>query len=177
MDPFTVVTLLSSYATGVKIGNLFSNWIYGKNISHLGKGCEYLTKGVDNHDSAFVKKAVSEFDLIDEDEDRLFVVAISYYLRAVSYTFLLNFSLAYHFLDKLEAIDYDFFTLKKETIDDVKSEGRNLRPEVKKIEMAVLNAHSNDEEPETEIDWKKVSIFLLLIIVIGLVVCTFFFIF
>lgn len=169
IDPFTVITLASSFATGQKLGGLLTDWAYGKNIGHLQKGQEFLSKGVEKHDSAFIKKAVSEFDFINEDDDRLFVVALSYLFLAICYTYLLDFSLAYHYLDQLEEIDYDFFTRKKDTIEEIKSEGREFRPEVRKMEMAMEGGESGVDDTN-EIDWKKVSIFLFIVLGIGLIV-------
>lgn len=166
IDPFTAITLLSSYATGQKIGGLLANWAYGKNAKHLQKGIEYFFKGIDNHNTEFIDKAITEFDQIDENDDRLFVVAASYLYRAICYTYLLKFSLAYHFLDKLEAIDYDFFTRKKDTIEELKSNGRDFRPEIRKMEIAVKDALSESDSP-SEINWKKVSIILLIVLGIG----------
>ena len=169
IDPFTVITLASSFATGQKLGGLLSDWAYGKNIGHFKKGQEFLSKGVERHDSAFIKKAVSEFDYINEDDDRLFIVALSYLFLAICYTYLLEFSLAYDYLDQLEAIDYDFFTRKKDTIEEIKTEGRNFRPEVKKLERAMESGGSGGDDTNA-IDWKKVSIVLFVVLGIGLIV-------
>lgn len=176
IDPFTVITLLSSYATGHKIGGLLTNWAYGKNISHLQKGSDYFSDGIEKHDTALIEKAVSEFDYIDEEDDRLFVVALSYYLRAICYTYLLKFSLAYHFLDKLKGIDYDYFTRKKDTIEEIKSEGEDFRPQVRKMEMAVQNAISGGKST-SGIDWKRVSIILVVVMGIGVIIALFFILF
>ena len=67
IDPFTIVTVLSSYATGQKIGGLLSDWSYGKNIQHLQNGVEHFSNGVEKHDSDFLEKAIFELDHINEN--------------------------------------------------------------------------------------------------------------
>lgn len=173
IDPFTIVTFLSSYATGLKITGLLSDLSNGKNIQHFNNGVEYSSKGIDNQDLDFLQKAISEFDYINETDDRLFVVAWSYLFRAVCYTCLFKFSLAYYFLDKLEAIDYNFFTRKKDTIEETKKDGRSFRNEVKKLEKAYL-ASINVNEQEAKPIWKKVLIISSIIIVAGVIVFLFF---
>lgn len=32
IDPFSIITLISSYATGYKAGGMISEWMNGKNI-------------------------------------------------------------------------------------------------------------------------------------------------
>lgn len=151
MDPFTIVT---SWIAGVKIGSFLSDLVYGKNVSHLSRGQEYFSLGQKKRDFEFIKKAISEFDQIDENEDRLVVVACSYLYRAMCYTLLEKFSLTYYFLDKLEIIKYNSFTRKKDTIEEIKSEGRKFRIEVEKIESSI----------SSDTNWQKVLIIFLVII-------------
>lgn len=158
---------------------MLSDLSYGKNIQHLQNAIGHFSKGIEKQDSNFLQKAISEFDFINENDDRLFVVAFSYYCRAVCYTYLLKFSLAYDYLDELEAIEYDFFTRKKDTIEETKNDGRSFRTEVKKLEKAYneylksLNRSSRNEEynndaPQTF--WKKAFIALSVIIIIGILI-------
>lgn len=170
IDPFTIISALGYWATGQKVGGLLAGWANGKNITHFQKGCQYFSEGVDSHDTDLLDKAVSEFDYVDEDEDRLFVVAFSYYLRAICYAYLLKFSLSYRFLNMLEAIEYDFFTRKKDTIEEVKKEGRELKPKVKQLEREYneyLQSQRHQQSldaPTTGTAWKTVAIILSVIL-------------
>lgn len=184
IDPFTIVTVLSSYATGQKIGGLLSDWSYGKNIQHLQSGVEHFSNGVDKHDSDFLEKAILELDYVNENDDRLFVLAYSYLYRAICYTYLLKFSLAYHYLDKLESIDYDFFTRKKDTIEETKKDGRSFRGEVVKLEKAyneylksINNQKDKNVSPESYDFWKIAFVGLSCVVVFGLLVVLFYMIF
>ena len=177
IDPFTIVTVLSSYATGQKIGGLLSDWSYGKNIQHLQNGVEHFSNGVEKHDSDFLEKAIFELDHINENDDRLFVLAYSYFYRALCYTYLFKFSLAYHYLDKLESIDYDFFTRKKDTIEETKRDGQSFRNDVVKLEKAYneylksLNSQQDDDNHPRSINlWKIAFVGLSCVIIVGLLV-------
>lgn len=175
IDPFSIITLISSYATGYKAGGMISEWMNGKNIGHFQNAFEYLTKGIDHKNTDFLKKSISEFDFINTEDDKLFVVAYSYLGRAVCYAYLLNFTLAYDYLEKLEHIEYGFFTRKKDTIEEIKNNGRSFRKEVEKLEDAYneylksLQENDSDNIQETRINWKIILIPLLLILIIGLV--------
>lgn len=177
IDPFTIITVLSSYATGIKISGLVSDLISGRNIQHFQNGGEYFTKGIENHDSDFLQKAISEFDCINSNEDKLFVVAFSYLYRAMCYTYLFKFSLAYHYLDKLEKIDYGFFTFKKDTIEETKNDGRSFRNEVEKLEKAYNDYLDSDSLPKDKTIWKRLFIVLSVIVVIGISIALFLFLF
>lgn len=181
VDPFTIITFLSSYATGWKIGGLFSDLSYGKNIQHLQNGTEFLSEGIEKQDTKILQKAIYEFDFINENDDRLFAVSFSYLYRAVCYTYLLDFSLAYYYLDKLEAIDYDFMTRKKDSIEETKNDGRSFRNEVEKLERAYneylksLNNQGGDEgNSRPNVLWKKSFVILSCIVIIGVLAMLFF---
>lgn len=179
IDPFTIVTVLSSYATGQKIGGLLSDWSYGKNIQHLQNGVEYFSKGVDKQDSDFLEKAIVEFDHVNENDDRLFVLAFSYLYRAMCYTYLFKFSLAYDYLNKLESIDADrgFYTRKKDTIEETKKNGRSFKNEVVKLEKAYreyLNSQGSEHD-NSGMSWKKAFVALSCFVIVGILVALFFF--
>lgn len=180
-DPYTIITVVEAYVTGQKVGGLLSEWGYGKNIQHFQNGVENFSIGVENHDSDFLEKAIAEFDHVNENDDRLFIIAYSYLYRALCYTYLLKFSLAYHYLDKLESVDYDFFTRKKDTIEDTKNDGRSFRKEVVKLEKAYneyLKSLENQEDdeviPDPNVFWKKAFVILSCVVVIGVLAVLFF---
>lgn len=168
IDPFTLIT---AYTTSQKINRLLS----GNNVQHLLNGIEHFSNGIEKHDSNFLEKAITEFDLVNENEDRLFVLAFSYLYRAYCYTYLLKFSLAYHYLDKIESINYNFFTRKKDTIDEIKRDGKAFRNEVKKLENAYNEyLKSNNEDNDYRIHeaqnlWKKAFIILSCVMIVGVV--------
>lgn len=181
IDPFTIVTVLSSYATGQKIGGLLSDWSYGKNIQHLQNGVEHFSNGVEKHDSDFLEKAIKELDYVNANDDRLFVLAFSYFYRALCYTYLFKFSLAYHYLDKLESIDYDYFTRKKDTIEETKKDGRSFRCEVEKLEKeydkylkSINNQRYENVSQKSHNFWKIAFVGLSCIVAVGLFVVLFY---
>lgn len=185
IDPFTIVTILSSYATGQKVGGLIADWSYGKNIGHLQNGVEHCSNGIEKHDTVFLDKAISELDYVNESDDRLFVVAFSYLYRAICYTYLLKFPLAYFYLDKLESIEYDFFTLKKDTIEETKRDGRSCRADVERLENAyneyLRSLNSNEEGKSRRQDvqnlWKKAFVVLSCVLIVVVLAVVVFFVF
>lgn len=179
IDPFSIISLISSYATGYKAVDTVFVWMNGRNIDHFQNGCEYLSKGIDSQNVDFLNKAIQEFDFINKKDDKLFILACSYLNRAICYAYLLNFTLSYDYLDKLDDIEYGLFTRKKDTIDEIKSSGRSFRQEVKKVEDAYneyirsLQEGHEEDKNESTVDWKKLFIGLLITIIIGAIVLLF----
>lgn len=170
MDPLTIITLLSSYATGMKVSGLLSDWLYGQNITYFQNGYEYMSEGYNKGEIEFFQRAITQFDHIDVQNDRLYVIAASYYCRALCYACLLKFSLAHSFLNKLEKIEYDFFTLKKDTIEGFKDCGKALKKEIKKIEDEERRRREDEERRRKKLR-RNIIILLALIgvLIIGAV--------
>lgn len=176
IDPLSIITMISTYATGYKAGGMISEWMNGKNIVHLQNGIEYLSKGVAAQNTDFLNKAIAELDYINTNDDKLFVVAYSYLCRSICYANLFNFTLAYDYLDKLDAIEYGFFTRKTDMIEDAKREGHNLRGEVKKLEEtynAYLNSLQESSMQSTNTNWKWIFISFAILTIIGVVILLF----
>ena len=168
-----IITLLSSYYTGNKIGGLISGWLYGANSVHLRNAIEYISRGMDDYNSDIFEEAINELNYINNDgNDRLYIVVASYYLKAICYTFLCKFKLAYYYLDELEKVEYDFWTRKKDTINEIKQEGRDFRQVVIEIEEEYNNSIQNDG-PIAPIEhnkiWKTIAIILIVLLIIGVV--------
>lgn len=164
IDPFTIIDL---YIKGQEFGKLLSDWVYGKNFQHLQAGVEYISNGIEHYDYESLEKAISELDHVNENDDRLFVLAYSYLYRAICYTYLFKFSLAYLYLDKLESIDYKNFTCKKDTIKETKREGCSFRNEVVKLEK-IYKSQKNRKI------CKKAFIILSCIVIVGALIALFF---
>ena len=176
IDPFSIITIISTWATGYKAGGMISEWMNGKNIAHFLNGIEYLSKGVEARNTDFLNKAIAEFDYINANDDKLVVVAYSYLCRSICYANIFNFSLAYDYLDKLEAIEYGFFTRKTDMIEEAKREGRNLRGEVKKLEEtynAYLNSLQESSTHSSNTNWKWIFISFAIITIIVVVISLF----
>lgn len=174
MDPFTIITAIGTWGTGYKAGEQISKWMNGKNVNHLNDGYEFLTKGIDSQNVDFLTKAISEFDFINSVDDKKFVLAYSYYGRAICYAYLLKFPLSYDYLDKLDEIECDFFTRKTDTIKEIQSYGRTFRSDVKKLEDAYneyiksLQESNSTSNQETKINWKLIIFLVVAAILISL---------
>lgn len=172
IDPFSIITILSSYATGAKVTSLIANWSYGKNLKHLQNGTEYFTKGYEQKDFDFLKKSIAEFDCINEEEDKQFALAIAHLYRAVCYTYLLQFSMAYYFLEKLESIEVGKFTIKKNLVEETKNEGRAFKEQVVAFEKKIKEL-PDDEQDHTHSKGKfSIGALVILILVILLIIVT-----
>lgn len=180
MDPLNIIDIIKSYQDGLRIGYGALNLTMGRNHYYFERGYNFFLEGLENSNTTLLKSAIEQLNHIDENQDRLFCVACSFLFRAMCYACLYDFDTAYFYLEKLDKIDYDFFTINKDVINEAQRFGRELRPEVEEQEREYKEylqslVNSGDEgdgnSEESSVDyWKVMFVVLLVVVVIGCVI-------
>lgn len=125
--------LLSFLAEGLFIAFLDSN-PHEKNFE---RGYRLLEVGCETNDEDTIKRAADEFLQVDNDDLLYLQVAANYYL-AICFAKLNKFAVSYKYIDMVQAVDYDFFTRKKDTIEIIRKSSYELRPLVQEAEKEYL---------------------------------------
>ncbi len=162
------------------IASLFGN----PHAENYENGCKYLKRAlaVENEDD--INSAIYEFLEVDND-DKLYLQVAAKFNLAICYCLKCSFDRSRACIKEVENTEYDFFTLQKDTIDQLKGDCYDLRKLVNETEQEYLAelARAKEEErirreeeekaqavlpstTETNI-WKVVSIVLMAVLVLG----------
>lgn len=168
------------------IASLFGN----KHADNYERGCRYLKQAMEftnNEDE--LKNAIREFIEVNE-EDKLYLQVAAKFNLAICHCMMLDFEKSKSYIWQIENIEYDWFTLKKDTIEDLRNECPNLRASVNELEQSVIkmmadirnqNGAGNVLIEEATVvpsrnKWKIATIVLIVVIIliiIGMIVLHF----
>ena len=128
-----------------------------------------------------LKSAIYEFTEIDEDDKLYLRVASKFYL-AICYLLKLDFNRARRCISEVESVEYNFFTLKKDTIESFRRTCPSLRTAVddyeEKIKILIQNIQeqaSGQVEVPSRNWWKITTIVLVLLVIVAIVIVLMYF--
>ena len=151
--------LLSFLAEGLFIAFLDST-PHEKNFE---RGYRLLEVGCETNDEDTINRAADEFLQVDNDDLLYLQVAANYYL-AICFAKLNKFAVSYKYIDMVQAVDYDFFTRKKDTIETFRTNSVELRKVVEEAERKYLASLEKKERSGGNF-WKVVAIIGLCLVV------------
>lgn len=158
--------LILMYGTSM-LGAIFGE---SKHEENIREGVELMKRGLEFNDEECYRSAISEFLKVNDD-DFLYAHVYANLFMAICYAKLNKYPQSYRCLDYVKAVDYDFFTRKKDTIEELRKAGDELRVEVKEAErqyLEELNRKNNVVQPEKDNFWKIIAIVSL--VVVGLLI-------
>lgn len=127
-DSFDVSYKISSMLT-----NAFFSFYYGNHGEDVGSGFEALEKFKKTRNLEHLKSAFILFSNV-EDDDRDFVKGGAAYRLAICNAYAGQFNSAYKCLEKIDAIEVKWYTVKKDTVAYLKKAAPELKTIIKKVE-------------------------------------------
>lgn len=162
------------------IASLFGN----PHAENYQNGCKYLKRALAIENEEDINSAIYEFLEVDND-DKLYLQVAAKFNLAICYCMKCSFARSRACVEEVENTEYDFFTLQKDTIDQLKDGCYNLRKLINETEQEYLRELERAKEEErirreeeekaqavlpstTETNiWKVVSIVLMAVLVLG----------
>ena len=144
---------------GSLLGFVFSE---SKHKENFDNGYKFLNRACEGGGDEDLNDAIREFRMIDED-DLLYLNVAAQYCLAVCYAKKNEFGKSYQSLDYIKNVQYDFFTRKKDTIEEIRSRSFELRRAVEEAEKAYLEelrkkTESDQRQNSMDKIWKIVAI-------------------
>ena len=143
------------------------------------RGYRQLEVGCDADDEDAIKQAIDELLKVN-DKDLLYLQVAANYFLAIGYAKLNKFAVSYRYIDMVQAVDYNFFTRKKDTIEIIRKNSYELRPLVQEAEkeyLAYLERLRREQAGQHNGDggnfWKIVTIVgicLLVVLIVLLII-------
>lgn len=125
--------LISLLAEGAINAFMDSN----KHADNFERGYKALEVGCEMDDEDEIKRAIKELSEVDDDDLLYLRVAANYFL-AIGYAKLHKYSQSYNRLDMVHNVSYDFFTRKKDTIEEIRANSYKLRTVIQEDEKEYL---------------------------------------
>lgn len=170
-DMGNVLELLADYYDYASMYQSIMGFIYAtEHQDALEYGLACMKALDENPSQEAARDALRYLNQIDF-EDKKFVQAFAYYSRAFCYTALFQFDNARLEIRRLQAIEIDFFTLKKDTIRSFQEDVDELYELVNKIEEEYIRwcreqnagAIPNSTSP---FNWKALAIGLVAVVAV-----------
>lgn len=129
-----ILELLESMSAGAEIGAAVGGLFDSEHADDYNVAVDiYRTIDFENPEEQTIRDALYHFNKVN-DEDKLYVRCWAWYNMAFCYALLLNFSRAYSCLNAIERAETDFFTMKKNEIQETKELVREARAAIKEVE-------------------------------------------
>lgn len=141
---YLIAEFASTFSQVYGLTSALSGFYYGKHVENVAKGFEALEQFFENGNRISIDKALSMFHNVS-DEDRDFVKGGAAYGMALCYAMKCDFSSAYSCLDKLDAIEIGWSTVKKDTLRGFQKASPQLRKTIKELERDLRRDSIGDE--------------------------------
>ena len=128
--------ILASAQEGAAIGSAIGGLFDSAHVDDFNKGVEaYNQIDWDNPDEKDVKAALEHFNKVNDD-DQLFLQCLSWYNKAYLFAAQHKWSVSYSMLSNISKAETDFFTMKKDTIKEIKGWVYQARKDIQAWEQA-----------------------------------------
>lgn len=115
-----LLEILESAQEGAAIGSAIGGLLDSAHVDDFNKGVEaYNQIDWDNPDEKDVKAALEHFNKVNDD-DQLFLQCLSWYNKAYLFAAQHKWSVSYSMLSNISKAETSFFTMKKDTIKEIK---------------------------------------------------------
>ncbi len=165
---------MEEYLIGELVAGIFSGLFVSTHSENFESGFKHLKRGMAVRNTVEIDNAIYEFIEIDDDDKLYMQVAAKFYL-AICYCLKYDFEESKSCISWVENVEYDFFTLKKDTINLLKDNCQSLRQVVNECEEEYIRANTptvveSEDASGNGKGWKILAICLIVVIVIAIVV-------
>lgn len=131
-----LLEILASAQEGAAIGSAIGGLFDSAHVDDFNKGVEaYDQIDWDNPDEKDVKAALDYFNKVNDD-DQLFLQCLSWYNKAYLFAAQHKWSVSYSMLSNISKAETSFFTMKKDTIKEIKGCVYQARKDIQAWEQA-----------------------------------------
>lgn len=131
-----LLELLASAQEGAAIGSAIGGMFDSEHIDDFNRGVEaYNQIDWDNPDESDVKAALAHFNKVNDD-DQLFLQCLSWYNKAYLFAAQHKWSVSYSMLSNISKAETNFFTMRKDTIKEIKGCVYQARKDIQAWEQA-----------------------------------------
>lgn len=131
-----LLEILAAAQEGAEIGSAIASRFDSAHVDDFNKGVEAYTQiDWDNPDEKDVKAALEHFNKVNDD-DQLFLQCLSWYNKAYLFAAQHKWSVSYSMLSNISKAETSFFTMKKDTIKEIKGWVYQARKDIQAWEQA-----------------------------------------
>mgnify|MGYP002521459498 CR=1 FL=1 len=145
-----LLEILASAQEGAAIGSAIGGLFDSAHIDDYNKGVDaYSQIDWDNPEEKDVKAALEHFNKVDND-DQLFLQCLSWYNKAFLFAALHKWSVSYSMLSNISRAETNFFTMRKDTIKEVKGCVYQAKKDIQEYEQAWKEEQERKRREEEE---------------------------